>query len=478
MGTGVPLRHQLLRRKPVRAFAVEAEADSGGLRRSMGVFQLTMIGIGGTIGTGIFFALNTTVPKAGPAVILSFVLGAVTAALTALCYAELASAVPVAGSSYSYAYATLGELAAVAVGWCLLLEYAVSAGVIAVTWGQYLNDLTQRLFGAQLPAVISAPPGNGGYLNLPAVVLVGLCCLLLVRGARESAVVNTVMVLLKLAILVLFVVVGAAGFDAGNLEPFAPMGFAGIGAAAATVFYSFIGLDTVSTAGEEVRNPRRTLPLAILCALLVITAVYVLVALVGVGAQPWTAFEGQSAGLSAILAKVTGMGWPGPVFSAGVVISVVSVILIVLYGQTRILYAMGRDGIIPPVFCRIEPRRGTPVTGTVLVGGFVALIAAVVPLDALANLTSMGALVAFAVVSLGVIILRRREPDLPRGFRVPGYPVVPLLSIGCCAYLIYQLPPATYLLFGGWLALALAVYLLYSRHHSRLTAREEGKNAP
>ncbi|WP_330359570.1 APC family permease [Actinosynnema sp. ALI-1.44] len=469
MPTGLSFRHQMLRRKPVDAFT-DAEPQGTTLRRTMGTFQLTMIGIGGTIGTGIFFTLNATVPKAGPAVILSFVLGAITAALTALCYAELASAVPVSGSSYSYAYATLGELAAVAVGWCLLLEYAVSGGVIAVTWGQYLNELTERLFGAQMPAAISAPPGAGGYVNLPAVILVGLCCLLLVRGARESALVNTIMVLLKLGILALFVVIGATGFDSDNLHPFAPMGFAGVGAAAATVFYSFIGLDAVSTAGEEVRDPRRTLPLAIMFALLVITAVYVLVALVGVGAQPWTQFEGQQAGLSAILAKVTSGGWAGPVFSAGVVISVVSVILIVLYGQTRILYSMGRDGIIPPVFSRISPRSGTPVAGTVLVGGFVALIAAVVPLEQLANLTSMGALVAFAVVSLGVIILRRREPNLRRGFSVPGYPVVPLLSIGCCAYLIYQLPADTYLLFGGWLLLAVAVYVLYSRHHSRLGA--------
>ncbi|MFD4669654.1 APC family permease [Lentzea sp. NPDC058450] len=470
MTTAAPLLRQLLRRKPVDAFLASGADDNAGLRRSLGTFQLTMIGIGGTIGTGIFFALNSTVPKAGPAVILSFVIGAVTAALTALCYAELASAVPVAGSSYSYAYATLGELAAVVVGWCLLLEYAVSGAVIAVTWGEYLNDLTERLFGAQMPAAVSAPPGGGGYVNLPAVVLVALCSLLLVRGARESAVVNTVMVLLKLGILTLFVVVGASGFDAGNLHPFAPLGVAGVGVAAATIFYSFIGLDAVSTAGEEVRNPRRTLPLAILFSLLVITAVYVLVAVVGIGAQPWTEFEGQKAGLSAILEKVTTAGWPGPVFSAGVVVSVVSVILIVLYGQTRILYSMGRDGIVPPVFCRVEPRRGTPVAGTLVVGGFVALVAAVVPLEQLANLTSMGALVAFAVVSLGVIILRRREPDLERGFSVPGYPVVPLLSIGCCGYLVYQLPADTYLLFGGWLLVAFVVYALYSRHHSRLDA--------
>ncbi|MGW7249513.1 APC family permease [Streptomyces decoyicus] len=427
-----------------------------------------MIGIGATVGTGIFFALNAAVPEAGPAVLVSFVIGAVAAALTALCYAELASAVPVSGSSYSYAYATLGEFAAYAVGWCLLLEYAVSGAAIAVSWGQYLNDLTQRVFGVQMPAAVSAPPGAGGFLNVPGAVLVLLCGLLLVRGARESALVNTVMVLLKLAVLGLFVTLGATGFDPAHLHPFAPMGMAGIGAAASTVFFSFIGLDAVSTAGEEVRNPRRTLPLAIIGALLAVTTVYVLVALVGVGAQPWTAFAGQEAGLSAILAKVTGAGWPGVLLSAGAVLSIVSVTLVVLYGQTRILYSMGRDGMLPAVFHRVDPRTGTPVLGTALVSGFVAVLAAVCPLDVLADLTSLGTLVAFVVVSVGVIILRRTAPGLDRGFKVPGYPVVPLLSVAFCGYLLAGLPLPTYLMFAGWLALALAVYLGYSRHRSRL----------
>ena len=468
--TALPLHRQLLRRKPVAAFLADAAApaDGGGLRRTVGTFQLTMIGIGATIGTGIFFALDAAVPEAGPAVTVSFVIAAIAAALTALCYAELASAVPVSGSAYSYAYATLGEFAACAVGWCLLLEYAVSGAAIAVSWGQYLNDLTRRLFGFQMPEALSAPPGAGGYLNVPGAVLVLLCGLLLVRGAKESALVNTVMVLLKLAVLALFVTLGLTGFDSAHLHPFAPMGIAGIGAAASTVFFSFIGLDAVSTAGEEVRDPRRTLPRAIILALLVVTTVYVLVALVGVGAQPWTAFAGQEAGLSAILARVTGAGWPGALLSAGAVLSIVSVTLVVLYGQTRILFSMGRDGMLPAVFHRVDRRTGTPVAGTLIVSGFVALTAAVFPLDVLADLTSLGTLVAFTVVSVGVIVLRRTAPDLDRGFRVPGHPVVPALSVAFCGYLLYGLPPATYLLFAGWLAAALLVYLLYGRHHSRL----------
>ncbi|MFG2875576.1 APC family permease [Streptomyces sp. NPDC048337] len=477
MSSRPQLRQQLLRRKPLHTFG-EEPGGGGGLRRTIGPFQLTMIGIGATIGTGIFFVLGSAVPEAGPAVIVSFAIAAAAAALTALCYAELASAVPVSGSSYSYAYATLGEFAAWAVGWCLLLEYAVSGAAIAVSWGQYLNDLTLRTLGFQMPEAISAPPGAGGIVNLPGVVLVGLCCLLLVRGAKESALVNTVMVLVKLGVLALFVVIGATGFDSGNLHPFAPLGAAGIGTAAATVFFAFIGLDAVSTAGEEVRDPRRTLPLAIVGSLVVVTTVYVLVAVVGVGAQPWRAFDGQEAGLSAILGDITGAGWPAVLLSAGAVLSIISVTLVVLYGQSRILYTMGRDGLLPPAFHRVSPRSGTPVFTTLLTGGFVAALAAFFPLDLLADLTSMGTLAAFTVVSLGVLILRRTAPDLDRGFRVPGHPVVPLLSLLACGYLISQLPLDTYLLFGGWLTLALLVYVLYSRRTSRLQPAGDGTPVP
>ncbi|MDI2128382.1 APC family permease [Yinghuangia seranimata] len=475
MSSRVTLREQLLRRKPIEAFAAEqahndaAGGDAaGGLRRTMGAFQLTMVGVGATIGTGIFFALNSAVPEAGPAVIVSFVIAAITAAFTALCYAELAGALPVSGSSYSYAYATLGEFTAYAVGWCLLLEYAVSGAAIAVSWGEYLNEFTERVFGVHLPQAVSASPADGGVLNLPGVVLVVMCCLLLVRGTRESARLNAIMVVVKLAVLALFLVVGVSGFSSDNLRDFAPFGIAGIGTAASTIFFSFIGIDAVSTAGEEVRNPRRTLPIAIVCSLAVVTVVYVLVALVGVGAQPWTEFEGQEAGLAAILHNITGADWPATVLAAGAVISIFSITLVVLFGQTRILYAMGRDGMLPSTFARLSPRTRTPVRNTVVVSVFVAILAALVPLDKLADLTSMGTLVAFSVVSIGVLILRRTAPSLPRTFKVPGYPVVPLLSVAFCAYLIYGLPLETYVMFAAWLALALVVYVAYSRNHSRL----------
>jgi APA family basic amino acid/polyamine antiporter len=467
------VRAQLFRRKPVTALVDDAGHDTAhgeGLARRMGPIQLMSLGIGATIGTGIFFVLSTAVPEAGPAVVVSFVLAAVTAALTALCYAELASTIPVAGSSYSYAYATLGEVVAYAVGWCLVLEYGVSAGAVSVGWSEYVNQLLSDTLGVRLPDAVSAAPGAGGVVNLPAIVLVSLCAVLLVGGVRESARVNVALVVVKIAVLLFFVVVALSAFDAANLAPFAPMGVAGVSAAASSIFFSFIGLDAVSTAGEEVRDPRRTLPLAIVGALVVVTVVYLLVAVAAVGAQPAAEFDGQEAGLAVILENVTGSRWPAVVLAAGAVVSIFSVTLVVMYGQTRILFAMSRDGMIPSFFGRVDHRRRTPVRGTVAVALFVGVLAGFVPLDFLIDLTSMGTLVAFTVVSIGVVALRRIAPDLPRAFRVPGYPVVPALSVIFCVYLISGLSGTTFALFGIWLTVAAVVYVTYARTHSTLRA--------
>lgn len=470
-GAAAPtLLQRLLRTKPLTDFAApEAAAEGHGLRRSMGLFHLTMMGVGATIGTGIFVLLTGSVPKAGPGVLLAFVLAGITAALTALCYAELASTIPVSGSANSYAYATLGEVVAYGVGWCLLLEYGVSAAAIAVGWGEYLNELLQQAWGWQLPRAISAPPGRDGALfNLPGAVLVGMCGVLLVRGARESAAVNTVMVLLKLAVLVMFVAIAFTSFRSEHLTPFLPMGMAGVSAAASSIFFSYIGIDAVSTASEEVENPRRNLPLAILLSLLIVTALYIVVALAALGAQPWTEFQGQEAGLANILSRITGARWPAVVLSIGAIIAIFSVTLIVLYGQTRILFAMSRDGLLPQAFGRVHPRTMTPVFNTVVVCAFAALLAGLVPLDALIDLTSLGTLVAFTVVSVGVIVLRRTRPELPRGFRVPLYPLVPLASVGFCLYLVGSLPVATFVMFGVMLVVAAGVYTVYGLRHSRL----------
>src|ERR687896_59696 len=442
MTPGAGAGRGLFRKKPVEAFVSETRPDveGGELERSIGLFQLTLFGVGATIGTGIFIVLTEAVPEAGPAVLVSFVLAGITAALTAVCYAELASTIPVSGSSYSYTYATMGEIVAFGVAACLLLEYGVSSAAVSVGWAQYLNELFFSLFGFRMPDSILAAPGEGGFLNFPAIVLVTLCTLLLVRGARESAMVNAVMVIIKIAVLIFFVIIAFTAFSGENLTPFAPFGIAGIGAAASSIFFTFIGLDAVSTAGEEVHNPRRTLPLAIVLATIIVTTIYILVAIAGIGAQPSREFAGQEAGLAVILRNITGSAWPAAVLSAGAVISIFSVTLVTLYGQTRILFAMGRDGMLPQIFHRINPTSLVPVRNTIIVCIIVGALAGFVPLGVLIDLTSMGTLVAFTVVSIGVIILRRTQPDLPRGFRVPGYPVVPVLSILFCLYLIYGLP--------------------------------------
>ncbi|QKJ18733.1 APC family permease [Microbacterium hominis] len=458
---------ELFRRKPVTAPAERV----GGLTRGLGTFQLAMLGVGATIGTGVFFVMHESVPLAGPAVVVAFVVAGVVAGLTAVCYAELASAVPVSGSTYAYAYATLGELVAMIVAACLVLEYGVSAAAVASGWSGYLDRLIGDLFGWHLPPALAAGPLEGGILNLPAVLLVGMCAVLLIRGTRESALVNTIMVAIKVGVLLMFAFIAITAFQVDNFADFAPHGAAGVTAAAGTIFFTFIGLDAVSTAGDEVRDPQRSLPRAIMIALATVVTVYLFVAIAAVGAQPWQDFEReeqQSAGLAVILGDVLGATWPATVLAAGAVVSIFSVTLVVLFGQTRILYAIGRDGLIPKAFARVDPRTHTPVFSTVVCAGAIALLAGLVPLSNLWDLVSMGTLVAFIVVSLGVIVLRRTRPDLERSFRVPGYPVTPILSIAACLYLIAGLGWTTYAWFAAWVAVVVAFYLLWGRRHSVL----------
>jgi amino acid transporter len=474
--TSISLTEQMLRRRPV-AGAHVAHGAADGLKRSIGTFQLTMFGVGSTIGTGIFFVMSKAVPEAGPGVIVSFLIAGVAAGLAAICYAELASAVPVSGSSYSYAYTTLGEAVAMGVAACVLLEYGVATAAVAVTWSGYLNKLLSNLFGFQLPHALSAAPWDSqpGYVNVPAIILIAMCALLLIRGASESAKVNAIMVLTKLGVLVMFVIIAFTAFDADRLKDFAPFGVAGIGSAAGTIFFSYIGLDAVSTAGDEVKDPQKTMPRAIIAALAIVTSVYVLVALAALGTQSWRDFAAQQeAGLATILDNVTHGRWASTILAAGAVISIFSVTLVSMYGQTRILFAMGRDGLLPSRFATVNSRTMTPVSNTAIVGMAAGSLAAFVPLDKLADMVSIGTLTAFIVVSVGVIILRVRQPDLPRAFKVPGYPVTPALSVLACGYILVSLHWYTWIAFTGWVSLALVFYFLWGRHHSALNDDGDG----
>src|SRR6478735_886522 len=472
----IGLGQQLLRRKPI---IIQHKHHTGEeLPRNLGTFQLMMFGVGATVGTGIFFVLSEAIPVAGPAVILAFVIAAICAGLSALCYAELAAAIPVSGSTYSYTYHALGEIWAVIIAGCVLLEYGVAVSAVAVGWSGYFNELLENTLGFRLPDALSVSfiPGSdgaatGGIINLPAVVLVGLCCLLLIRGVAESATVNTIMVLIKLGVLALFIVLGFTAFNADHFENFFAFGAAGISAAAATIFFSFIGLDAVATAGEEVRNPQKALPQAIIGALIIVSTVYILVAIAGLAAEPvefYSTEEASEAGLAQILENITGNPIWGTILAAGAVVSIFSVTLVTLYGQTRILFSISRDGLVPRRFVHVNAKTLTPIYNTVVVSVIVAIIAGFVPSDYLWDTVSIGTLMAFSVVALAVIVLRRTKPDLERPFRVPLYPVVPILTIAACVYILSGLAAITWVIFGVWIAIVLAYYWFYGRRHATL----------
>lgn len=445
-----------------------ADLEGHGLKRTIGPFQLVCFGVGAIVGTGIFVGLSDTVAEAGPAVIVSFVLAAITCIFTAFSFAELGGAIPVSGSSYSYAYAGLGERAAFLVGWCMLLEYGVSVSAVAIGWGQYLNELLQNTVGWQIPAALADAPGHGGVVNIPAVVVILLAATLLVRGVRESARATAVMAVIKIGVLLLFCAIAFTAFEAGHLTPFSPEGLGGIGAGASLAFFSFIGFDAISTAGEEVKDPRKNVPVAILVTLGVVTLIYCLVSVAALGAMPWQEIGGKPAALSLIVNHTTGSSLGSTIIAIGAVVAIASVVLTVMYGQTRILLSMARDGLIPKVFERVSPKSATPVANTWIVAAVFALPAAVVPLDVVLDMTVIGALAVMAVVNICVIALRRSHPGLSRRFRVPLYPVVPVLGVAFSLYLMYGLPLMTWIQFAAFLVGGAIVYTLYGRKRSRL----------
>ncbi|CAL9627635.1 amino acid permease [Streptomyces sp. enrichment culture] len=461
--------------KSPRLLVAESGADreGHGLKRTMGLFQLVCFGVGAIVGTGIFVGLSDSVAEAGPAVVVSFVLAAVTCVFTAFAFAELGGAIPVSGSSYSFAYAALGERTAFLVGWCLLLEYGVSVSAVAVGWSQYVNELLDNVLGIRLPEALSAGPGEGGAVNLPAVVVIALACVLLVRGVRESARATAAMAVLKLAVLLAFCAVGFYAFQDGNLSPFSPAGLGGIGAGTTAAFFSYIGFDAITTAGEEAKNPRRDVPVAILVCIGLVTLLYCAVALAAIGAVGGDQVGDRPAALSYVVDEVTGSAIGGGVIAFGAVVAIASVVLAVMYGQTRILMSMSRDGLIPRVFEKVSPRTATPVAGTLIVGVVFALPAAFAPLDAVVNLCTIGTLATMAAVNVSVITLRLREPGLARTFRVPFHPVTPLLGVGFCLYLMYETGGSTWLQFAVFLAVGLLVYTAYGRRHSRLAQTAE-----
>ena len=482
----------LMSTKPLAILMQEA-SDEGehSLKRSLTAMNLTLLGVGAIIGAGIFVLTGTAAAEhAGPAIVISFIFAGLGCAFAGLCYAEFASMIPIAGSAYTYGYATLGELLAWIIGWDLILEYLFAASTVAVGWSGYFVQML-RIVGIELPAAfVNAPltldgaaiQATGAVVNLPAVVLVLAMTALLVVGIRESARLNNIIVYLKVTIVLLVIGFGAFYVEPANWVPFIPeqltdaatglplagkFGWSGIFAGAGVIFFAYIGFDAVSTAAQEAKNPQRDLPIGILASLTVCTILYILMALVMTGLVPFAQLNVPEPVYVALNATPA-LNWLKIFATLGAVGGLASVVLVMLMAQPRIFYAMSRDGLLPPIFGRVHPKFKTPWLATIITGVTAAVFAGLFPIGILGHLVSIGTLFAFVIVCAGILVLRYRSPDLHRPFRTPFVPFVPVGGVLICSWLMYNLPADTWLRLAVWMALGLAIYFLYGRKHSRL----------
>ncbi|WP_019925807.1 amino acid permease [Nocardia sp. BMG111209] len=463
VGTAALRRTTSFRVRSTDASNAAAVPDSG-LKRSLGRVDLIAMGVGTIVGAGIFVTTGiAAATKAGPAIMLSFVLSGVICVLVALCYSELAAMTPVSGSAYTYTYSTMGEVPAFLVGWNLLLEYAVAAAAIAIGWSGLFGAALNSLFGVTLPKAIAGGPSDGGVINLPAVLIVALLVAVLVFEVKVAAAVVKTLVALTIAVLVLVVAIGVPHLHGGNWTPFMPFGIHGIAAGAALAFFAYLGFDVVATSAEETRDPRRNLPWGIIGSVVIATVLYVAVCAVLTGVAPYQSLN-NSAPVATALAAI-GAGWIGKVILVASVIALTKGLLMVFYGQTRLVFAMSRDGLVPKALCRTSAR-GVPVRLALVLGVVIAVVAGLLPIGTVAELVNIGALFAFVIVALGVLILRRTDPDRPRPFRTPLMPLVPLVAIAGCIWLATTFEALTWLRFVIWSVVGIALYLGYGRRHS------------
>jgi APA family basic amino acid/polyamine antiporter len=453
---------------------IEEAASHTQLKKNLTAVDLAALGIGSVVGTGIFVATGQGAQLAGPGILLSFIIAAVTCGFCALTYSELACMFPVAGSTYSYSYVAFGEVIAWIIGWDLMLEYLVAASAVASGWSTTFIGLIQSA-GVKLPKAFITPPIttvdgrivlSGGIIDVPAIVITLLITWILYIGIRESAKINNIIVLVKIAVILLFVFLGVRHIDLANLKPMMPFGWKGVMAGAAIIFFAYIGFDAVSTAAEETKNPKRDVPLGLMLCLGVVIVLYVSVAFVLTGIVPYKLIDVGNA-LPAALGRI-GIQWGGALVATGAIIGMISTLLVTLYGQIRIFMVMARDGLLPAAFAKVHPKHQTPHICTWITGIATALIAGLFPLPMIIDLCNIGTLFAFILVSVGVVVLRKTRPEVERKFKTPGVPFTPLITVVFCFYLMASLPKVTWIRFGIWLLAGLAIYFMYGVRHSKL----------
>ncbi|MHC1723859.1 MAG: amino acid permease [Aminipila sp.] len=456
----------IFRKMPIERI-LNQKKEGPRLKRVYGAFELIMLGIGVIVGTGIFVITGVAAADyAGPALTISFIIAGFACACAALCYAELASMIPASGSSYTFCYVGLGEVFGWFVGWCLTLEYIVAMSAIATGWSAYITNLLS-VIGIHLPSFLVAGPFSGGLINLPAILIISAIAGLLLMGAKESATVNNILVVVKIGIVVLFILLGVRHVDINNFTPFMPYGWDGVFAGAAIVFFAYLGFDAIANAAEEVKNPAKDLPKGIIGSLIVVTILYIAVTLVLTGMVPYLEYHNVAAPVAYALAKV-GVNWGSALVSVGAVTGLTSGVLVTMYSSTRLIYAISRDGLLPTKFSKISSKAGTPTTSTALVWLLGCLIAGFLPIGIIAELVNMGTIAAFIMVSITVVKLRKSHPDIDRVFKVPFVPVIPILAILTCGFLALQLASITWTAFACWVAFGLIIYFIYGRTHSLL----------
>ena len=457
----------LFRKKEIATLVRGTEQTA--LRKTLGATDLVLLGIGCIIGTGIFVLTGVAAATyAGPGIMLSFVLSGLACAFAALAYSELAAMVPVTGSAYTFVYVAMGEIVAFAVGWALICEYTIGSAAVAAGWSGYMVGLLKSA-GIVLPKTWTAVPADGGILNVPAVLITGLLTYLLMLGTRESAALNRILVFIKLGCIAFFLFVATPRVDPVHWQPFLPFGWSGVAAGAAIVFFAYIGFDTVSTAVEECKNPNRDVPVGIVGSLIICTVLYIAVAAVLTGVVPYSTLNNSEPVAYAL--RAIGMNFGSALVAVGAICGITTVLLVFMYGQTRVFLAMARDGMIPQRLVKIHPRYGTPHIITLLAGCVVSVLSGLLPINIIAELCNMGTLFAFILVALGVGVLRRTQPDVHRPFRCPAVGVVVPSAVLLCGYLIANLPIKTMEFFGAWYVVGMVVYFTYSRKHSTLNTK-------